>query len=157
MASALFYLGNLLFYQGLFVEAEQDLEKSIYLREQLGMIGGETTATRGDLGSTYAQLGKIQQAESQYRLALTSEKKYPRGDKIYPANLNYMLGSMLGRQGKYSEAVPFLERAIKLEEDNPAHKDAVRAYMKVLADTLAHQGKSAEAESWLRRADKLAR
>ncbi len=83
-----------------------DLRKGEEILEAIYQESPEDTSVNNDLGYLYADQGKnLEQAESMIRKALAAE----------PDNGAYLdsLGWVLFKRGKYDEALPYLEKAVK--------------------------------------------
>ena len=90
------------------------------------------------LGAVFEEAGRIDEAESAFRRIIDR-------DPLNAPALNY-LGYMLADRGlRLAEAVVFIERALKIDPDNPAYLDS-------LGWALFKQGKADEAEVPLRKA-----
>jgi tetratricopeptide (TPR) repeat protein len=90
------------------------------------------------LGAVYEEGGRIEDAEKQFRQIIER-------DPLNAQALNY-LGYMLADRGmRLPEAITLIERALKIDPDNPAYLDS-------LGWALFKQGRSEEAEAPLRKA-----
>jgi tetratricopeptide (TPR) repeat protein len=90
------------------------------------------------LGAVFEESGRIEEAEKEFRRIIER-------DPLHAPALNY-LGYMLADRGlRLSEAVTLIERALKIDPDNPAYLDS-------LGWALFKQGKPEEAEPPLRKA-----
>ena len=102
----LFTLSNLYVQQGKMREGEEILEK-ILAQEP------DNPSVNNDLGYLYADQGKnLEQAEQMIRKAV----------KVEPENAAYLdsLGWVLFKLGKFAEAIPHLEKAVKLPSGSDA-------------------------------------
>jgi Flp pilus assembly protein TadD len=70
------------------------------------------------LGLGYESLGKREEAESQYKKAVETYKKYFRDNREDP-EAHYNLGQTYAGLGQYSEAIREYREATKLKEDDP--------------------------------------
>jgi tetratricopeptide (TPR) repeat protein len=94
------------------------------------------------LGAVFEEAGKIDEAEREFRRLIER-------DPLNAAALNY-LGYMLADRGlRLAEAITLIERALKVEPDNPAYLDS-------LGWALFKSGKAEEAETPLRKAASVA-
>jgi tetratricopeptide (TPR) repeat protein len=94
------------------------------------------------LGAVYEEADKIDEAEREFRRLIER-------DPLNAAALNY-LGYMLADRGlRLPEAITLIERALKVEPDNPAYLDS-------LGWALFKSGKVDEAETPLRKAASVA-
>jgi tetratricopeptide (TPR) repeat protein len=90
------------------------------------------------LGAVFEESGRVEEAEKEFRRIIER-------DPLHAPALNY-LGYMLADRGlRLPEAVTFIERALKIDPDNPAYLDS-------LGWALFKQGKPEEAEPPLRKA-----
>ncbi|MGE5194162.1 MAG: tetratricopeptide repeat protein, partial [Deltaproteobacteria bacterium] len=83
-----------------------DIRKGEEILEEIYKEDPEDTSVNNDLGYLYADQGKnLDQAESMIRKALSAE----------PENGAYLdsLGWVLFKRGKYEDALPYLEKAVK--------------------------------------------
>lgn len=90
--------------------------------------------------------GRTQEAEAQFRLALTEAEKSGLNDPKVPQTLNN-LANCLRQQGRYADADPLYLRAIELKgkQVGPLHKDMI-PYFENYAKMLRAAGKEKEAE-----------
>jgi len=90
------------------------------------------------LGAVFEEAGRVEEAEQEFRRIIER-------DPLNAPALNY-LGYMLADRGlKLSEAITFIERALKIDPDNPAYLDS-------LGWALFKQGNAEQAEAPLRKA-----
>ncbi|XP_044733446.1 protein O-mannosyl-transferase TMTC2-like [Chrysoperla carnea] len=101
------------------------------------------------LGSLYADQGRLQRALAAYREALhTMPDHYP------PQSVYNLLGETLTRLHQFEEAERWYQAALQVQPDHvPAHI----TYGKLLAKNVSnHSSRVVEAEQWFRRAQRLA-
>ena len=96
------YLGGFYYYRGKFAEAEQQYKQEV--EHALNDLDGYS-----DLGAAFTEQGKYTEAEMAFKTALQIKET--------PPNLNNM-GVTLEYLGRDREALPFLDRAAKLEPKN---------------------------------------
>jgi Flp pilus assembly protein TadD len=90
------------------------------------------------LAQAYAELGQNEQAIASLTAAIAS-------DPLSAPALNSLGYTLAERGERLPEAVSFIERALKVEPDNPAYLDS-------LGWALFKQGRTEEAEPYLRKA-----
>jgi len=70
------------------------------------------------LGLGYESLGKRDEAEAEYKMAIAAYKKYFEGNENDP-EAHYALGQTYANLGQFSEAIRQYKEATKLKEDDP--------------------------------------
>jgi tetratricopeptide (TPR) repeat protein len=123
-----------------------DVRKGEEILEEIYKENPEDTSVNNDLGYLYADQGKnLEQAESMIRKALAAE----------PDNGAYLdsLGWVLFKRGKFDEALPYLEKAVK---NSPgAGDETLWEHLGDVYDSLRQPAKAVEAwKSALEYADK---
>jgi tetratricopeptide (TPR) repeat protein len=126
---------------GLHADALADLGRP---DEALALLKDALSAAPDDddlamkLGAVFEESGRVDEAEKAFRGIIER-------DPLHAPALNY-LGYMLADRGlRLPEAVTLIERALKIDPDNPAYLDS-------LGWALFKQGRAAEAEPPLRKA-----
>jgi tetratricopeptide (TPR) repeat protein len=117
-----------------------DVPKGEAILEEIYADDPDDTSVNNDLGYLYADQGKnLEQAEAMIRKALAAE----------PENGAYLdsLGWVLFKRGKYDEALPYLEKAVK---NSPGAGD--ETLWEHLGEALDHVGKRPQALEALKKA-----
>jgi serine/threonine-protein kinase len=137
VAENLQHFGILLREKGELDEAEALLSESLDIRRrQLGEEAPEVVESLNHLGMTYRGKGELERAEGLYREALAVEdvvgdhremmRRRVLGSKHpHVAQAMSNLGATLGMQGRYDDALPYLQGALDLyreilDPDHPA-------------------------------------
>lgn len=134
--------GPMLWLRNRLAQVYQQTGRPTQAIQQLEMIHRDLPTDAGinnDLGYTYADLGlKLDKAERMIRLALAEQ----------PRNAAYLdsLGWVFYKRGDFTRAVSFIQRAVRLQEDDP---DPI--LYDHLADALYRAGRSDDARvNWQR-------
>ena len=121
-------LGRVYLNEGRYSKAEPLLKKGYYLsKKTLGFTNPKTYSKLDLWNKSLMGLGRYSQAESHYRLALTSfSKEYGTKDG-HVANIETSLAHLLARRGRYSQAAHYMGKAIKIKEkiSGPHHASLI--------------------------------
>jgi len=113
-------------------------QEAFEVLQQLGMFHGQNRELASEYGRLALDIGQVQVAQGV--LAMAED----------PANPDWRVvsarGTVLAKQGKYSEAIPFYERALQISPGQ-------RSVMNNLALALTMNGDAQRAEAILRQAD----
>lgn len=101
-------------------------------------------AARSRLAETYVRLGRLEDAEAEYRRAL-------RVGEAGPA-MRATLGYLLARQGRQADADPLLEEALKEFQTRLQRNPSDSELLAGLGNLLAHRGQLEDAQPYLERA-----
>lgn len=117
-------LGRAYFLVGELARAEEELERSL-------------TLGAGPTAATYAYLGDLRFAQTEYREASEHfDQAYQLGDESFETF--YQLGQSLANLSEFSKAARSYERALQVEPDNlRARTSLVNVYLTRLKDTSA--------------------
>jgi len=96
---------------------DQDAEAVLAFLEAI-RLDADLAEAHFRLGLGYESLGKREEAESQYKKAVASYKKYFQDNREDP-EAHYNLGQTYAGLGQYSEAIREYREATKLKEDDP--------------------------------------
>lgn len=120
------------------------LERAV-ARTESGFLGEVTRpAARSRLAETYVRLGRLDDAETEYRRAL-------RAGEAGPA-MRATLGYLLARQGRQEDADPLLEDALKEFETRLQRNPSDSELLAGIGNLLAFRGRLEDAQSYLERA-----
>ncbi len=111
-------LGNALLAARSSREAAEQLAEAVRLAA-LSKSNLEALHARGSLGLALAYLGRFEEANRHLREAIEkSEGKAPRAHHLALRNL----GTSLRLQGRYAEALPWLEKSLRESAIQPSHR-----------------------------------
>lgn len=96
---------------------DQDAEAVLALQEAV-RLNPELAEAHFRLGLGYEALGKHEEAESEYKKAVETYKKY-LAENDNDAEAHYQLAQSYANLGQYSEAIRQYREATKLKEDDP--------------------------------------
>ncbi len=120
------------------------LERAV-ARTEGGFLGEYTRpAARSRLAEAYVRLGRLEDAETEYRRAL-------RAGEAGPA-MRATLGYLLARQGRLQDADPLLEEAQKEFENRLQRNPSDSELLAGIGNLLAFRGRLEDAQSYLERA-----
>jgi serine/threonine protein kinase/tetratricopeptide (TPR) repeat protein len=146
-------LGDALYHQGKYAEAESVLRQALAEQEERLTRNHPTTfETLGRLGETLQREGKLDEAEGIFRRSIAAQRETGRETATF-ANHLVALGSVLKALGRYEESEAVLREGLEaqrrvLSEDDPD----VTMGMNELAVVLRQRGKLDEAEALYREA-----
>jgi len=120
--------------QARFPEAADGLRLAVGIAERLEHADVPLAETLTLLGSVYADMGRLRDAESAYLRALAA---WERGDPADPERSNVLMGLVRVYTGleEYSKAERFGRSAIQIREEalGPSHPDVGTAYQNLAA------------------------
>ncbi|OAL53528.1 TPR-like protein [Pyrenochaeta sp. DS3sAY3a] len=145
---ALYFLGLVLYYQGLYTKAERLLSRTVHGRRQMvGSNDHDTMLSIHTLALVLTGLGKYEEAEELNREMATQWEKVLGSD--HPATLAsvHNLAYTLAQQAKYKEAELLNRETLGYRQQviGPTHSDTLKTISN-LAEVLFKQGKFTEAE-----------
>ena len=145
-------LGAILERQARFVDAQQELETALAMRERLfGSSNGRVAETLDKLGLVYRQRGRVVEAEGLYRRAVAILRSGPEVVELGTALNN--LGNVLAACGRKDEAEAALREALGVWEKllGPEHPN-IAAALSNLSILARSRHRYVEAEQLLGRA-----
>ena len=123
-AQARAVLGRAHLQQGQMVEAEQELERCLAIRRQLGDEAGVARAL-ADLGAVALETGRLEEAENRFERAL--ERETALGHAAGVAEATQRLARTSRLLGEHERALAFLRRSLTILEKTGARGEAVNA------------------------------
>jgi non-specific serine/threonine protein kinase/serine/threonine-protein kinase len=110
------------------------------------------SAIRTTIGSTYAGLGRLEDAEKQLRIALEKHRETSGDDHSDSLRAERDLASVLVQQGQLDEAIPLMRSSLtRLTQQPDFKKDSEYAIAAArLGWALGQQKEYAESETWIR-------
>ena len=117
-----------------------DEAEKAYLRAL--QINPDYAEAHNNLGAIYEQLGRLADAQEEFRAAIRDRPDYPLA--------RFHLGRILVNEQKYDEAIQQLQRALTPEDDKTP------VYLYALGATYARAGDRAHAIEYLQRAQDAA-
>ncbi len=154
MASSLENLGKLFAATGRSAQAEPLLKRAYDISlATLGPDRRETQLRLDNLAQVNVSLGNLSEAEGLYRKILDSQEK---GAKKNSPDLLANFASLLCKQGRYSDSIPYYARALKIQEslNGPQHA-SVATLLDSYAYALAKCNRGAEAQKCQARAKSI--
>jgi len=152
-AEALAYLGNVYRTTGKYVQAEEQLQHSLAIRqEKLPETHGLIAASYNDLGLVYTQLD-VNKAFDYYEKSLAIYEKLHGNDHSKLAIANTNLGVLNRSEKLYGDAVVYFESALKIWENIYAqpHPNKALVFMN-LGHTYSSMGNTKAALEFLEKA-----
>ncbi|HEX3045013.1 MAG TPA: tetratricopeptide repeat protein [Bacillota bacterium] len=147
-------IGNYLFYQGRYEEAEPLYKRALEIRERVqGLDHPDTTTSLNNLALLYTNQGRYEEAEPLYKQALEIRERVQGLDHPDTATSMNNLAYLFDIQGRYEEAEPFYKRALVIREEilGPYHPHTASS-LNNLAFLYYNQGRYEEAEPLYKRA-----
>lgn len=154
MASSLENLGKLYAATGRSALAEPLMKRAYEISlATLGADRRETQVRLDNLAQVNVSLGNLSEAEALYRKILDSQEK---GAKKNSPDLLANFASLLCKQGKYGDSIPYYARALKIQEslNGPQHA-SVATLLDSYAYALSKCNRSAEAQKFQARAKSI--
>jgi tetratricopeptide (TPR) repeat protein len=152
VAQSLSNLGNVLYDQRKFAEAEAMYREALAMRKKLlGSENPQVADSLNNLGNVLYDQGKFVEAEATHRQALAMRKQLLRSEHPKIANSLYSLACALQGEGKFAEAEATFREALAMREKMPGSENPdVAATLVDLVRTLLSEEKFAAAESLAR-------
>jgi tetratricopeptide (TPR) repeat protein len=153
VASSLENLGRLFLAQGRTAQAEPLLKRSYEISlSTLGPDRRETQLRLDSLAQSFAAGGHYSEAEALYKRVLDTTGK-GKANQTAIADIACNLAAMLVKQGRYSEALPYYARALKIQEgaNGPQHA-SLASLLDSYAYALGKANRGAEAKKYQARA-----
>lgn len=154
VAKSLSCLGEILYIQSNYFDAEELLRKALGIQEtKLGVDHLDVAVCLDLLGFVLHAQWKSEEWETLLRRALEIRKLHFGDNHLDVATSLNNLGFLLHAKGRYSDGEYLLREALEIREEklNKDHPDVARS-LNILADLLQEQEKYAEAELLFRRA-----
>ncbi len=153
-ATLLNTIGHVYYNLGLYTQANEVLEKSLFIRKQLyGAEHHEVTSSINALSESQIALGKLDDAEQALQYSIHVAQGGAITASIEQAKSFHLLGRIALERGEFATAVTHFQHSIQLFDQFGQSQSFDKAkVMSELGKALSDQYKEAEAEPWLRAA-----
>jgi tetratricopeptide (TPR) repeat protein len=158
LASSLENLGKLYLAEGKTTRAEPLLRNSYEISvKTLGPDRGETLMRLNELAQVLSSEGKLSEAESLYRKILgPGDGLSPSKGSRSQADMSANMAALLVKQGRFSEAVPYYGRALKIQESmNGPQSASLSTLLDSYAYALSKSNRGGEAKKLSARAKSI--
>ena len=127
-AAALGNVGTSLRHMGRAAESRPFLAEAVEIYDELG-LGGSTTGLRlrNNLAVTMHEQGELEEAERQYRISIALKEERLGENHVDLASGLSNLGRVLMDGARFEQALPLVERAVRLQEQSDPNSIAALA------------------------------